>query len=87
MKITPETKIPFTTYKGTKIKNLPTKLLLWMVEKLINTDKHDFAIIAKQILDERDVEDRLDDAATKFLKEHGIDMPVLKPKYRRRKKK
>ena len=76
-KVTPETKVPFgkPPQKGAKMKNLTDNYLKWMIEKLPDTDLHEFAKVAKQVLDNRAGDPVLDlnKQADEWLKERGYD--------------
>jgi len=44
MLITQNTKIPFSKYRGTKLRDLPDGFLVWMESHLKDTDFHDWAV-------------------------------------------
>lgn len=76
-KVTLETKVPFgkPPQKGAKMKNLTDTYLKWMVDKLTDTDLHEFATVAKQILESRNGDPvlDLDKQADQWLKDRGYD--------------
>ena len=76
--ITANTKIPFgRTYRGRRICDCPSSYLKWMSTNLWDTDFHEFALVAKRLVAEREEEDTqtadLEAAADEFLRKHGID--------------
>jgi uncharacterized protein (DUF3820 family) len=76
MSVSLETKIPFGRNKGAKMKNLSKSYLNWIVEKLTNTDLHEFATVAQKVLDTRTElvhEDDLEQAGDEWLKQHGYN--------------
>ncbi len=78
MSVTPETKVPFGRFphKGAKMKNLSDTYLKWMVNKLPNTDLHEFATVAKKILESRKSDEsilNLKEQADQWLKDAGFD--------------
>ena len=89
--ITANTRIPFGMHKGKKLGECPTKSLEWMVEKLWNSDLHEYAFMAKKLLKTResDIKDglqceNLEEAADRFLREAGVDPSEFKDKPIRR---
>lgn len=75
------TKVPFgrRPYRGKRIKDCPNSYLEWMVKHLWDGDLHEFAFVAKTILERRKndptptIEMDLDKAADDFLRAHDID--------------
>jgi len=76
------TKIPFgRIYKGRRLKDCPDSYLRWIISHLWDTDLHEFAYVAKQIIERREAIDSpccdLEQAADRFLQNHGIDPKKL----------
>lgn len=81
MAVTANTRLPFGKYKRKRIRDCPDGYLRWAGEHLIDTDFHEFAHVAKQVLEKREKEDApiqdLELAADDFLKKHGINPKKL----------
>lgn len=77
MKITIQTKIPFSRYKGTRLRDLPDGFLNWMTKTLPNTDFHDWAKAAEEELERRQRENSsvqdLEQQADSLLRDAGFD--------------
>ena len=77
MKITCQSRIPFSKYKGTKLRDLPDGFLQWLIEKLMESDFHDWAAAAQTELQRRQAEggtvQSLEEAANEFLRNAGYD--------------
>lgn len=77
MSITGSTKIPFSTYKGTRLRDLPDGFLSWMTKKLGESDFYDWAKAAQQELDRRQEENRetkgLEQEADELLRGAGFN--------------
>lgn len=82
------TKIPFgDRHKNTRIKDCGVDYLQWMVKHLIDTDLHEYAIVARRVLSTRRGETKYDDlerAADEFLREHGVDPKQFSDNRKRR---
>lgn len=85
-KITRNSTVPFGRpgNKGRKISQQPDAFLQWMSEKLWDTDKHLWALAAREELESRrelkaeiQSEQELEEAADAFLKKHRIDPETL----------
>ena len=80
--ITKRTKIPFgKMHRGKYLNDCPSSYLQWVSTKLWDTDFHEFALVARAILGERETEDSapldLEQAADEFLRSHGINPKAL----------
>ena len=77
MKITHQTRIPFSRHKGTRVRDLPDGFLNWLVEKLGDSDFHEWSVAAKEELERRALEggsvQSLEEAANEFLRNAGFD--------------
>ena len=72
-------KIPFgRMYKGRRLRNCPDSYVKWIASHLWDTDLHEFAYAAKQVMERREKDDLpchdLEQAADEFLREHGLDV-------------
>ena len=81
-KITGSTKVPFGApgSKGRKLCEVSEDFLNWMVRKLMDTDRHPWAVAARKELQDRRENKRqmraeadLENAADDFLRKHNID--------------
>ncbi len=80
--VTKNTKIPFgRTNKGRKLCDCPTDYLRWVARNLWDTDYHQYAVVASDLVESRVAEEAvaadLEQAADEFLREHGIDPKKL----------
>lgn len=71
-------KMPFGKHKGVSIVKLPQAYLTWMTKNLRNSDFHEYAVLAEQVLNSSDIKmeshsANLDEQATAFLKSHGFN--------------
>ena len=77
MRITQQTKIPFSNCKGTKLRDLPNGFLTWMEENLTDTDFHDWAIAGVNELKRREVDNievkSLEEQADELLRGAGFN--------------
>lgn len=74
--VTKDSKLNFGVHKGKKLSNCPRKYLEWMKTKLIDTDFHEWAMAASEVLEARKADSKYDDleaAADDFLRSHGIN--------------
>lgn len=75
--ITENSRLTFGKHKGKKISTCPVGYLKWMADNLVDTDFHEYAIVARRIAKKREKEDirtmNLEKAGDEFLKQHGID--------------
>jgi len=70
------TKFPFGKHRGMPIEQCPTAYLKWVSENLIDTDMHEFAVVAREVLEGRADDKKchdIEEAADEFLRSHGID--------------
>lgn len=81
MMITENTKLPFGKHKRKRLRDCPDNYLRWVGENLLDTDFHEYAFIAKKILEKREREDApvydLNLAADEFLRNHGYNPKKL----------
>jgi len=71
MTVNRNTRIPFgNTHKGRKLKDCPDNYLKWIAVNLIDTGFHEFAIVARDVLQSSR---NSDEEADEFLKSHGVD--------------
>lgn len=74
--ITENTKFTFGKHRGKPLKNCPGDYLKWVSENLLNTDFHEWAVAAKQVLATLASEGKeaitLESQADEFLKKHGF---------------
>ena len=80
--VTERTKIPFgKTHRGRRLKDCPDSYLKWVSVHLWESDFHEFALVAKSVLEERIESDSsvsaLEHAADDFLRNHGVDPKTL----------
>lgn len=77
MNITPQTKIPFSRHKGTKLRDLPDGFLNWMTQNLKDSDFHDWSRAAEEEIDRRQQENvqvkSLEQQADEFLRNAGYN--------------
>lgn len=77
MDITPQTKIPFSKHKGTKLRDLPDGFLTWLTQNLKDSDFHNWALAAQKELERRQTENvqvkDLEQQADEFLRNAGFD--------------
>ena len=82
-------RLTFGKHKGIPLKNCPTNYLTWVITNLLDTDFHEWAVLAKKVIATREKEgakeEELVQSADEFLKEHGIDPKKYSDKRRRRK--
>ena len=75
--VTENTKLPFGKHKRKRLRECPDGYLRWVSENLLDTDFHEYAFIAKKILEKREKEDApvhdLKLAADEFLRNHGYN--------------
>ena len=76
-----ESKMTFGKYNGRKIKNLPKYYLEWMVDNL----EKPYSSLAKEVLEEENLDIDLEAAADEFLIEHGFENLVNKKRSKKRK--
>lgn len=81
-KITSSTKVPFGApgSKGRRMDEVSESFLHWMISKLMDSDRQEWAIAAKKELERRKkdkvqlrAEADLENAADEFLRKHNID--------------
>ena len=85
MGITPNSKIPFGNIcKNRRIKDCPNDYLAWCAKTLLDTDFHEYALAAKQELDDRSKDGSLEEQAEAFLRRHGVDPDQYSDRPRRR---
>ena len=74
---TPRTRLPFGKHKGMPVEQCPVDYLKWIASKLRDTDMHEFAVAAEEVLKTKSPREKklenLDQAADDFLKQHGIN--------------
>jgi hypothetical protein len=74
---TTNSKLPFGKHRGMPLEQCPVDYLQWMASKLRDSDFHEWAVLAKEVLKTKSPRERklenLDQAADDFLKEHGVD--------------
>ena len=77
MKITGQTRIPFSRHKNTRLRDLPDGFLKWMTEKLVDTDFHEWVLAANEELQRRQKEggtvQSLEEAANELLRNAGYN--------------
>jgi hypothetical protein len=77
MKITGQTRIPFSKHKNTRLRDLPDGFLKWVAEKLIDSDFHNWALAAKDELQRRVADGNhiksLEEEANELLRNAGYD--------------
>lgn len=77
MKITGQTRIPFSKYKGTRLRDIPNGFLQWVIEKLADSDFQEWVVAAREELERRSVDlnetKSLEEAADDFLKNAGYN--------------
>lgn len=80
---TPNTRLPFGKHKGMPVEQCPVDYLQWMANKLRDTDLHEFAVAAEEVLKTKSPREKklqnLDQAADDFLKQHGINPKKPEP--------
>ncbi len=76
-------KLPFGKHRGMPVEQCPTDYLQWMASKLRDTDFHEWALLAEQVLKTKKPRERkmqnLDQAADEFLKSHGVNPKKPEP--------
>ena len=77
MNVTESSKIPFgRKHKNQPIGSCPSDYLHWIIKNLWETDFHNYAVVAKKILESRGDEEHhtdLEQAANDILRKHGFD--------------
>ena len=77
MRITRQTKIPFSRYKNTRLRDLPDGFLQWLTEKLMESDFHEWSMAARDELQRRTSEgtavQSLEEAANELLRDAGYN--------------
>lgn len=82
--VSPSSRLIFGKYKGCPLNKCPIQYLQWMGDNLLNSDFHEWAIVARTLVDEmadeiknnEDLEQKADD----FLKSHGFNPKNMKQK-------
>jgi hypothetical protein len=79
---TENTRLPFGKHKGKRLRDCPPSYLTWMGENLIDSDFHEFALLARDIAEKHQSEQQeaaaLEEAGDEFLRKHGIDPKKFK---------
>lgn len=68
--MTINSRLPFGKYKGKKLAEVPPDYILWMSKTLINTDLHEWGLVAKEIIEK----DGADKAKTTSLEEQADEI-------------
>ena len=74
---TPRSRLPFGKHRGMPVEQCPVEYLQWMSRKLRDSDFHEWAVVAREVLKTKSKREQktqdLDQAADDFLKRHGVD--------------
>lgn len=77
LRISSDTRLTFGKHKNVKIRDVPDDYLQWMIQKLCNTDFHEWGIAAKREQSHRQLENApvkgLEEQADDILRQYGYD--------------
>lgn len=71
-KISQDTRLPFGKHKGLRVRECPPAYIRWMAFNLRDTDFHEYAVVAYDLINSGEY-DNADCDADEFLRSRGID--------------